>query len=75
MHFGEVKRIRHQSFVSDANIFTGTRLVSIVLRSVTKTIRLEISGINIKQLNARLREGNHYKIYPHQLERLQRVEK
>lgn len=30
--FGEVKRVRHQSFVSDSNIFTGTRLVSIVLR-------------------------------------------
>lgn len=31
--FGEVKRIRHQTYVSCSNIFTGTRLVSIVLKS------------------------------------------
>lgn len=29
--FGEIKRIKHQSFVSDSEIFTGTRLVSMVL--------------------------------------------
>ena len=29
--FGEIQRIKHQSFVSDPDILTGTRLVSIVL--------------------------------------------
>lgn len=47
--FGEVKRIRHQTFVSDANIFTGTRLVSIVLRSgVTLPRFININGYNCK---------------------------
>ena len=31
-NYGEVKRVRHQSFSSNKDIFTGTRLISIVLR-------------------------------------------
>ncbi len=30
--FGEIRRIRHQSYVSCSDVFTGTRLVSIVLK-------------------------------------------
>ena len=41
----------------------------------TKTIRLEISGINIKHLNATSRERESQKVYPCQLERLKRAEK
>ena len=47
--FGEVRRIRHQSFVSDTNIFTGTSLVSIVLKSVIQLPRfISIDGYNCK---------------------------
>ena len=31
--YGEVRRVRHQSFVSRSSVFTGTRLVSLVLKS------------------------------------------
>ena len=31
--FGEVKRVKHQSYVSRTTVFTGTRLVSLVLKS------------------------------------------
>ena len=30
--FGEVKRVKHQSYIASPGIFTGTRLISIVLR-------------------------------------------
>lgn len=31
--YGEVKRVRHQSFVSRSSVLTGTRLISLVLKS------------------------------------------
>ena len=43
--FGEVKRVKQQSFVSDPGIFTGTRLVSIVLNSgVTLPRSITVDG-------------------------------
>ena len=47
--FGEVKRIRHQSYVSCADIFTGTRLVSLVLNSGCTLPRyITIDGFNCR---------------------------
>ena len=47
--FGEVKRIRHQSYVSNTEIFTGTRLVSLVLKAgVTLPRYITIDGYNCR---------------------------
>ena len=43
--FGLVKRIKHQTYVSNPNVYTGTRLVSLVLRSdVTLSRFITING-------------------------------
>ena len=43
--FGLVKRIKHQTYVSNPNVYTGTRLVSLVLRSgVTLPRFITING-------------------------------
>ena len=47
--FGEVKHIRHQSYVSNTEIFTGTRLVSLVLKAgVTLPRYITIDGYNCR---------------------------